>query len=76
MARITITLKPNEKTALLQLAERERRYPGDQAAWLIRQALEAQDLLSDEPGDPAQGEPQPGQQLQDSDEPQRPLVRF
>ncbi len=40
MARITVTLKPDERDALSVLAAREMRDPRAQAALLIRRALE------------------------------------
>jgi hypothetical protein len=40
MTRITVTLLDNERRALQVLSEREMRNPRDQAALLIRRALE------------------------------------
>lgn len=40
MARITLTLTPEEKAALIARAKHERRDPRYQAALEIRQALE------------------------------------
>lgn len=40
MTRITLTLTPEEKAALIALAKQERRDPRYQAAIEIRQALE------------------------------------
>lgn len=45
MARIMITLQQNEREALIELAQRERRDPRDQAALIIRRELERADLL-------------------------------
>ena len=45
ITRITINLEREERAALMQLAERERRDPRSQAAWLIRQQLEQLGLL-------------------------------
>lgn len=45
MTRITVTLKREERAALIQLAENERRDERAQAAWLIRQQLEKLGLL-------------------------------
>lgn len=45
MARMMIPLEVDEKQAIWQMAERERRDPRQQAALLIRQALEAAGLL-------------------------------
>lgn len=38
--RMYISLRPSEATRLTELAERERRDPRDQAAYLVAQALE------------------------------------
>jgi hypothetical protein len=46
MARVTITLQPDEKAALSRLAESKRRDPRDQAALLVRQGLEQSGVLS------------------------------
>lgn len=56
MSRLTITLKQNERDALLSLAEREFREPRAQAALLIRAELERLGLLPREPL-PANGAP-------------------
>lgn len=40
MARITLTINESERKGLIALSERERRDPRNQAALLIRQALE------------------------------------
>lgn len=45
MARITVTLRPDEREALQRLAEQEWRDPRAQAALLIRQGLERLELL-------------------------------
>ncbi|MBP6177963.1 MAG: hypothetical protein KA480_06535 [Anaerolineales bacterium] len=45
MARIILNMKPEEKSALLFLAEMEFRDPRDQAALIIRQELQRQGLL-------------------------------
>lgn len=39
MARVTLTLTEDEKQALIDLAIQERRFPRDQGALLLRQAL-------------------------------------
>ena len=44
-ARITVSLMRSEKSALMQLAERERRDPRAQAAILIRRELERLGLI-------------------------------
>ena len=49
MARIFITLKPQERDALRMLAEREFRDPRAQAALIVRHELEKSGLL---PADP------------------------
>ncbi len=57
--RLTVTLLREERSALAQLAERERREPRAQAAVLIRQALEKLGLLQPAtPGNNQQGEAQ------------------
>jgi len=43
--RITVTLEDDERKALQDLAEAERRHPSDQAAILIRRELERERLL-------------------------------
>ncbi len=45
MTRITLTLTPEEKAALIVLANQERRDPRYQAAIEIRRALERAGLL-------------------------------
>ncbi len=45
MARITLTINESERKGLIALSERERRDPRNQAALLIRQALERAGLL-------------------------------
>lgn len=45
MARITVNLLSDEKSALWQLAEREHRDPRDQAALIIHAELERRGLL-------------------------------
>lgn len=45
MNRITVSLTKDERTALQVLSDRERRNPRDQAALLIRSALERIGLL-------------------------------
>jgi hypothetical protein len=45
MKRLTITLMQDERTALWELAQRERREPRDQAALIIRRELEREGLL-------------------------------
>ena len=39
MARMTITLEPNEKAALIEYAENELKDPRRLAGWFIRQRL-------------------------------------
>ena len=39
--RMYISLKPTEASRLSELAERERRHPKDQAAYLIARGLDA-----------------------------------
>jgi hypothetical protein len=46
MRRITVPLKTDERDALWQLAERERRDPRDQAAVIVVKELERAGLLS------------------------------
>ncbi len=45
MARITITVEEAERQALIELAQKERRDPRDQAALIIRGELERRGLL-------------------------------
>jgi hypothetical protein len=45
MARIMITLQTDERAALFDLAERERRDPRDQAALFVRDGLRREGLL-------------------------------
>jgi hypothetical protein len=45
MTRITLTLRDDEKTALITLAAREFRDPRMQAALLIRRGLEQRGLI-------------------------------
>ncbi len=45
MARITVSLEPQERDALFEMAQRERRDPRAQAALLIRNGLEQARLL-------------------------------
>lgn len=40
MARITLIISDDESKALIDLSQRERRWPRDQAALLLRHALE------------------------------------
>lgn len=47
MARLTITLKTNEKKALFRLADREYRDPRHQAALIIRTELEKKGILNE-----------------------------
>lgn len=47
MSKITLTLKIEEKQALLELADEQRRDPREQAALFIREALEARGLLNE-----------------------------
>lgn len=46
MARITITLTPEEKTALASYAKQHRRDPRDQAALELQQVLERAGYLA------------------------------
>jgi hypothetical protein len=46
MAQVTVKLKNEEKDALQQLAERERRDPRDQAALIVVRELERAGLLA------------------------------
>jgi hypothetical protein len=48
-SKITITLKPKEKAALIALAEHEERDPRGQASILIRESLNRRGLLSPYP---------------------------
>ncbi len=54
--RFTINLYPDEREALVTLAQGERRDPRDQAALIIRQDLEKRGFLLAETD---QGQPQP-----------------
>lgn len=45
MRRMTVSLRQEEREALLALAEQERRDPRQQAAVLIRQELERYGLI-------------------------------
>lgn len=40
MAKVFLTLTDDERQALINLAQQEKRYPRDQAALLLRRALE------------------------------------
>ncbi len=53
MTRITITLEPEEGTALQAVARREKRDPRKQAAVLIRLELERRGLLQADGSQPA-----------------------
>ena len=46
MARVTLTLSEDEREALIELAKREKRYPRDQGALLLRRALESAGFLA------------------------------
>jgi hypothetical protein len=48
--KITVTLKPNEKEALIALAEQEERDPRGQAAILLRESLRRHGFLPQEQG--------------------------
>lgn len=48
MARITVSLQQDERSALQALAQRERRDPRAQAALLLRETLIARGLLPTE----------------------------
>lgn len=57
MARVTLTLSEDEKQALIDLAIQERRFPRDQGALLLRQALASAGYLQQaaiKVGQPAQ----------------------
>jgi hypothetical protein len=54
MTRITVTLSQNERAALWELAQRERRDPRNQAALLLRRELERRGLLPADPPLPPQ----------------------
>jgi hypothetical protein len=41
MTRITIFLLEDERRALLELSEEQKRPPKEQAAWLLREQLKA-----------------------------------
>ena len=49
MARMTITLEPNEKAVLIKYAENELKDPRRLAGWFIRQRLEQLGLLTLQP---------------------------
>lgn len=53
MSRLNVYIQQDERAALLQLAQNERRDPRDQAALLIRQRLEQLGLLPPTPPAPA-----------------------
>ena len=57
MARITITLTPEEKTALASYARQQRRDPRDQAALELQQILERAGLLTPAAQTPAYPQP-------------------
>lgn len=52
MARMTITLEPNEKAVLIKYAENELKDPRRLGGWLIRQQLERLGLLQPIPTAP------------------------
>lgn len=52
--RLQVILDAAERSALIELAQRERRNPRDQAALLIRHELQKRGLL---PGDAKAGDP-------------------
>lgn len=54
MARITITLTPDEKAALASYASAQRRDPRDQAAIELQRVLKAAGYLSHAQPQPAQ----------------------
>jgi hypothetical protein len=54
MIRFTVALEQDERDALRILAERERRDPRAQAAFLIRCELERHGLLPENTGQPLQ----------------------
>lgn len=56
MTRITVNLQASERSALLALAEIEKRNPRAQAALIIRTELERRGLLSPEMP-PTNGQP-------------------
>lgn len=49
--RMTITLREDEAEALFTMAEQARRYPKQQAQWIIAQAAVEAGLLKNEAGD-------------------------
>lgn len=51
MARVMITLQPDERDALAELAANERRDPRSQAALLIRSGLVLRGLLKPRTGE-------------------------
>jgi len=55
MARMTITLEPNEKAVLIKYAENELKDPRWLAGWLIHQQLERLGLLQPAPTIPQKG---------------------
>jgi hypothetical protein len=58
--RITLTLEPNEKSALIKLASQEYRDPRYQAVKIIRDELTRRGLIPQE----QTTQPQPSQALQ------------
>jgi hypothetical protein len=58
MPVMKVLLQPNERAALLTLAQRERRDPRAQAALIIRRELERLRLMSPDPP-PEQAESRP-----------------
>lgn len=48
MRKVTITVDECERVALVQLAQRERRDPRDQAALIVRRELERLGLIEPE----------------------------
>jgi len=73
--RIRLTLEEREYQALVRLAQTKLRPLEYQLRAMLRQSLEDQGLLLDEPGDPTQDDPQPGSQSDDGEAP-RPLIHF
>jgi hypothetical protein len=49
MARVTITLRQDERQALIDLAQQERRDPRQQAAIIIQRELERMGYLQSPP---------------------------
>ncbi|MGH2541785.1 MAG: hypothetical protein ACRDIB_03250 [Ardenticatenaceae bacterium] len=48
-SRVVVTLRPEEREALVRLAQAELRTPRDQASFLLRQALQRSGLFAAAP---------------------------